>query len=187
MAISSGFSGSDPSYCRSSSSVISPTCTGSGTGGGGAVWASSRRGGGWRGARRLDPTLYIATAAATPASTARGGAPFAADHSSATAASTNKTGQTPTRTLHERLRIQCERELTLRRDLDPALPGPGATPHAAGRDPAAANTLKTYGRTRAPPARRRRDGERWCGADRGARSHSEHLLDAVGWKMSPSP
>nr|ACL54243.1 unknown [Zea mays] len=159
MAISSGFSGSDPSYCRSSSSVISPTCTGSGTGGGGAVWASSRRGGGWRGARRLDPTLYIATAAATPASTARGGAPFAADHSSASFAGT----------------------------LTPPCPAPGATPHAAGRDPAAANTLKTYGRTRAPPARRRRDGERWCGADRGARSHSEHLLDAVGWKMSPSP
>ena len=82
---------------------------------------------------------------------------------------------------HERLEIQCKRkrELTLRRDLDPALPAGGATPHAAGRDPAAANTLETYNRTRAPPAGRRRGGERWCGDDGGARSHSEHVLKPV--------
>jgi hypothetical protein len=47
--------------------------------------------------------------------------------------------------------VQERRELTLRRDLDAALPG--ATPHAAGREPAAADGREAYGlRSRAPPA-----------------------------------
>ena len=71
------------------------------------------------------------------------------------------------------------RGLTLRRDLDAALPGP--TPHAAGRRAAAANTWETYDRGRALPAGRRRRGERRRWGEDGARRHlvtTEHLLPA---------
>jgi hypothetical protein len=71
--------------------------------------------------------------------------------------------------------VQERRELTLRRDLDAALPG--ATPHAAGREPAAADGREAYGlRSRAPPAGRGRGAEGRCG-DGGARRHSEKRME----------
>jgi hypothetical protein len=60
------------------------------------------------------------------------------------------------------VQVQERRELTLRRDLDAALPG--ATPHAAGREPAAADGREAYGRrSGAAPYGRGRGAERRCG------------------------
>uniref|UniRef100_A0A0D9VIT2 Uncharacterized protein n=1 Tax=Leersia perrieri TaxID=77586 RepID=A0A0D9VIT2_9ORYZ len=75
MAMSSGFSGSDPSYTFRSSSVTSPSCTGGGSGCDALSSTSRLLGGGGGRLRRPDTVTYSAATTATAVKNAEGDSP----------------------------------------------------------------------------------------------------------------